>query len=265
MGFYLNKKVYKKKRKTAKMVLTVYHFNGSPFSRAAYWTVKALGVEHELVVVNLFQGDNKKESFLQVNPRGKVPAIKDDDFTMSESRAIGCYLCNKYGNGSTLYPGNAEDKAKVDSMLYLGEAVSDAGLAWLNPAGVMFQGQVPDESREEGFLKELKVIEEALLQNQYLAGDTMSIADIFFYVPLMMMNAMKFDWQPYPGLSAWITRMKSLPFHDEVNKEAFGFINSTYQKKLTETRGAPLPEPKKSEAPSTKPPKQKKSSVCAIL
>ena len=45
-----------------------------------------------------------------------------------------------------------------------------------NPAGVMFQGQVPDESKEEGFLKELKVIEDVLLQNQYLAGNTMSIA-----------------------------------------------------------------------------------------
>jgi len=251
------------------MVLTVYHFYGSPFSRAAYWTVKALGVDHELVMINLFTGDNKKESFLQVNPRGKVPAIKDDDFTMSESRAIGCYVCNKYGNGSSLYPRNPEEKAKVDSMLYLGEAVSDAGIAWLNPAGVMFQGQLPNDSKEEGFLKELKVVEDTLLKKQYLAGDKLSIADIFFYVPLMMMNAMKFDWSKYPGITAWISRMEALPFHDEVNKEAFKFVNTTYQTKLAETKGTSQAPPEKPAASppaaANPPPKQKKSSICAIL
>ena len=66
------------------MVLTLYHFYASPFSRPVYWTIKALGIDHEVVTVNLLEGDNKKESYLEVNPRGKVPAIKDDDFAMSE-------------------------------------------------------------------------------------------------------------------------------------------------------------------------------------
>jgi len=250
------------------MVLTIYHSTFSPFSRAAYWTIKALGVEHEVVPINLLKGDNKEESFLKINPRGKVPAIKDDDFVMSESRAIGCYVCNKYGLGSTLYPRNPEDKAAVDAMLYLGEAVSDAGIAWANPPGVMFQGKLPNEDKKEAFVKELQLIEDALSSKDYLAGDTLSIADIFFYVPITLLNAAKFDWTVYPAINQWMARMRSLPFHDEVNAEAFEFIGNLYQTKLAETQGAkPANGDAVTEAApaAPKPPQKKKSSVCAIL
>ena len=81
-----------------------------------------------------------------------------------------------------------------------------------------------------------------------------------------MLNAMQFDWSVYPGISAWLARMKSLPFHDEVNEEAFQFVNNLYQTKLAETQAGPSSKTANGQAvKANKSGKQKKSSVCSIL
>jgi glutathione S-transferase len=51
----------------------------------------SVGIECELIAVDLFQGEQRLPAFLEVNPDGKVPAIDDDGFRMSEvfGRSVG--------------------------------------------------------------------------------------------------------------------------------------------------------------------------------
>ena len=66
------------------MVLQFYHHPASQPSRAVYMTIRALGIEHDIHVIDLLSGKQKSPEFLKINPRGKVPAIKDGDFCLGE-------------------------------------------------------------------------------------------------------------------------------------------------------------------------------------
>ena len=66
------------------MVLKLYYIPQSPPSRMVVMTLKALGLDYEEVIVNLFEGEHKKPEFLKINSRGKVPCLSDDNYVIAE-------------------------------------------------------------------------------------------------------------------------------------------------------------------------------------
>src|SRR5436189_3107338 len=91
------------------MALKIY---GIPKSRAfrALWVAEELGIPYENVPVDFIEGV-KKPDFLAVNPVGKIPAIDDNGFHLSESLAITTYLVDKHGGA--LKPTTLEDRART--------------------------------------------------------------------------------------------------------------------------------------------------------
>uniref|UniRef100_A0A8C8YXY8 glutathione transferase n=1 Tax=Prolemur simus TaxID=1328070 RepID=A0A8C8YXY8_PROSS len=53
--------------------------------RAVYIFAKKNGIPFELRAVELLKGQHLSDAFAQVNPLKKVPALKDGDFTLTES------------------------------------------------------------------------------------------------------------------------------------------------------------------------------------
>ena len=80
------------------------------------WTLRELGVDFEFVNVNLMAGENRHAAFLSVNPAGKLPALVDGDFVLTESVAIVLYLAEKYPKGGLL-PAKLEGRAEVNRWL----------------------------------------------------------------------------------------------------------------------------------------------------
>jgi glutathione S-transferase len=60
------------------------------------WTLRELDVEFEFVNVDPGKGELQRPEFLAVNPAGKLPALVDGDFALTESVAICLYLAEKY-------------------------------------------------------------------------------------------------------------------------------------------------------------------------
>ena len=75
-----------------------------------------LGLDHELVDVDLVNGEHKQEAFRALNPFGQVPVIDDDGTIVSDSNAILVYLAKKYGTATWL-PEDAEGAARVTRWL----------------------------------------------------------------------------------------------------------------------------------------------------
>ena len=81
-------------------------------------TLEEIGMPYETHAVNIGEGEQKKESFLSINPNGRIPAIVDDevgDLAVFESGAIMIYLAEKAG--SPLLPTEAGPRARVLSWL----------------------------------------------------------------------------------------------------------------------------------------------------
>jgi glutathione S-transferase len=70
---------------------------GTPPTRAlrAVWLLNELGLDYELLPVDLMQGEHLQQDFLALNPAAKVPVLVDEDRVITESAAIQLYLAEK--------------------------------------------------------------------------------------------------------------------------------------------------------------------------
>ena len=58
-------------------------------------TLAETNTPYELVVVDFAKGEHKQEPHLSRQPFGQVPALKDGDFELYESRAMCRYINDK--------------------------------------------------------------------------------------------------------------------------------------------------------------------------
>ncbi len=79
-------------------MLKVYHVSGTRSVRTL-WLLKELGLAHQTVAMPFDHHVMHGPGYLAVNPLGKVPAIEDDGFVLTESGAITQYLLARYGQG----------------------------------------------------------------------------------------------------------------------------------------------------------------------
>src|ERR687896_1376836 len=78
------------------MALEVYWGSGSPFAWRVLLMLEVKRLTYQSNLLEFSKGEHKASGFLKLNPRGKVPVLKDDDFVLSESLAIIAYLDKKY-------------------------------------------------------------------------------------------------------------------------------------------------------------------------
>lgn len=162
-------------------------------------------------------GDHKSVEFIKVNPLKLVPVIVDNGFVLAESRSIMAYLVNQYFPGHELYPVDAKTRAKIDRVLFLTAELFNRGKAVARP--VFYQNVWP-LSREviDDYFELLKVLEQMIDSNKFLAGGTMSIADISFVNDLSLMkDVIGLDIvSVVPNLYQWSKRMENaLPEYQE--------------------------------------------------
>jgi len=78
------------------MAIELYWGSGSPFAWRVMLTLEVKGLEYESKLLEFSKGDHKTPAYLKLNPRGKVPTLKDGDFVLYESLAIMSYIDRKY-------------------------------------------------------------------------------------------------------------------------------------------------------------------------
>jgi glutathione S-transferase len=146
------------------------------------WLLEEMGLPYRLRDVDLLAGVENDAEFLEINPAGFIPAIRDGDVTMVESVAIMEYLLGRYGP-TTLAPG-AQDAAfpAYQQFLHLGEAGLAASIYFVSGA----RNIAPESERDnwsarqamEVFTTRLTLVTRRLERAPYMAGDVFTAADI---------------------------------------------------------------------------------------
>ncbi|XP_022879714.1 glutathione S-transferase F11-like [Olea europaea var. sylvestris] len=144
-----------------------------------------LGVEFELVSIDLESGEQKSPKLLLLQPFGLVPAIEDGDFRLFESRAIIRYYAAKYASSSIELLGNTlEERALTDQWLEV-EAQNYNPLVYNLVLQLMVlprSGHRTDmtvvQNCKTKLEKVLDVYEQRLSKSKYLAGDSFTLADL---------------------------------------------------------------------------------------
>src|SRR5882757_9858273 len=129
------------------MALTLYWGSGSPFSWRVLLALEHKGLQFESQLLHFDKQEQQSPQMLKMNPRGRVPVLKDGDYVVFESVAILYYLDRKYPE-PPLFGRNAEEGGVimrvvceyqayaepslmklVSHFLYRRESALDAGLA----------------------------------------------------------------------------------------------------------------------------------------
>ena len=190
-----------------------------------------LGLEHEWVQTNPMQGENQTEEYLQVSPSGKIPAIDVDGVTIFESNAINKYLAAV--NNSDIYPEDLKQRAAVDAWMdygaiHIGNAV---GRVLFNRVfAPMMDLEVDESSVKTGleFLgKYLPICDKQLGKNKYIAGDSLSLADINLLAILDPSEMAQIDLSPYANVVKWRDDLKSQDFYQKCYKDYGQYVQET--------------------------------------
>src|SRR5579883_793791 len=185
----------------------VFFHSPNTRSGATRMLLEELGAPHEMRVVNMKAGDQRKPAYLAVNPMGKVPAILHRGELVTEQPAIFLYLADLFPQAG-LAPG-------------LNDRLRGPYLRWMVYYGSCFEPGLVDRAlkREPAppstcpygdFDTMFKTLTDQLAKGPYLLGERFTAADVLWGTAL--------DWttrfgivQTTPLIKAYIERVVSRP------------------------------------------------------
>lgn len=203
--------------------LKLHRFRLSGHSHRAECFISMLGLQCELIDVDLANGAQKRPDFLAMNAFGQVPVLEDGDNIVADSNAILVYLASKYGRGQSIDWLPDEPFAMAQVQRWLSAA---AGLLAFGPARArvknVFNANVDAEDAIARSNLLLGVMEKELAGREFLAGSAPTIADISMYTYVAHAPEGNVTLSPYANVRAWLARIEALPGFVGMPKTAVG-------------------------------------------
>lgn len=152
---------------------------------STYVRTVLMTLEEKAVPYRLEQPDFRSADYKSLHPFNRIPAFRHGDFKLFETLAIAVYI-DEIFDGPRLQPEKASGKALMLQWIsatndYLYDSILRACIAerFIKP----MQGQAPDEEAiaraKPTLAAHLDILDRALSSTPYLAGDTVSLADLF--------------------------------------------------------------------------------------
>ncbi len=205
------------------MALTFYYGSGSPYAWKAWLALEHKGIPYEGKRLTFDPDQTKTPEFLKINPRGRVPAIVDDGFALSESNAIVEYLEERYPE-KPLLPKDAKARGEARRLIAevgdLEKAVNAFTEATLYTKAEARDAKLIAETRAK-LDEELARWSDALKGDFFAGGVGLVDYAAFPWIRLLYRieeRAPGFGYKREalpPKLAAWLARIEALPFYNK--------------------------------------------------
>jgi len=167
------------------------------------WVCDKLALPYRWIEIDTRKGESRTPQFLTMNGAGQVPTIQfDDGRTLAQSNAIIRYLARD----SALIPADAFAAAKMDEWLFWEQyshepyiAVCRFQLVYLGRNA----SELDPEKVKRGYAA-LDRMEAHLATSPFLAGDTVSLADISLLAYSRVAHEGGFDLARFAAIRRWI-------------------------------------------------------------
>ncbi|KAF2034340.1 glutathione S-transferase [Setomelanomma holmii] len=176
--------------------------------------LQELGIPYTTTPIDLGANEQKTESFLKVNPNGRIPAIVDHsrgDFPVFESGAIFLYLAEHYDQDFKFHFRDADEKSELLQWLFF----QNAGVGPMQGQANHFFRYAPEKiqygiDRYQNETKRLySILETRLKDNEYLVGGKYSIADMSTFTWVRWAPWAGIDLDKFPKLKAWSEKIEA--------------------------------------------------------
>lgn len=211
------------------MTIEVFWGSGSPYSWRVLLALEFKRLRYESHLLDLSKQEQMSAEILKLNPRGRVPVLKDGDYVCYESLAILTYLDRKYPD-YPLFGANAEEAGGIMRRICEYQVYVEDHLNKIIAA--IFFGAL--EERLEAVSKSLEIvvaeargIEQRLSQSEWLAANTCTAADLMIFPSIKILqralarreaDELDTPFEPlepnFPAIAAWLRRVEALPGYE---------------------------------------------------
>jgi glutathione S-transferase len=211
------------------MAIELYWGSGSPYSWRVQLALEYKRLPYESHLQQFSKQEHKSPQMLRMNPRGRVPVLRDGDYVVFESLACLLYLDRKYPD-HPLFGRTPEEAGTIMRVVCEYQAYAEAQL--MEIVSAVFFGQMDDRLEQVTRASHLvageaRTIEGRLSKSDWLVGGHVSAADMVVFPGIMLLlramekreaGDLRSRFLPmdatYPAIGAWIRRMESLPGYE---------------------------------------------------
>jgi len=211
------------------MAITFYWGSGSPFAWRVHLALEHKGLQYESQLLHFDKQEHQSPQMLRMNPRGRVPVLKDGDYVAFESVAILYYLDMKYPQ-PPIFGSSPEEAGVIMRVICEFQSYTEPLVQKIISA--IFADQVAadidaltDAMHVVG--REARTIEGRLSKEQWIVGEKYSAIDMVIFPWLQLLRRalnrsaaaeLGARFLPmernYPALARWIHRIESLPGYE---------------------------------------------------
>lgn len=195
--------------------VTIYGPSASTYVRTARMICAEKGIAHDLAAVDL-----GSDAHAKLHPFRKVPAMKHGNTLIYETGAIGRYVDAAF-KGPALQPADVRARARMDQ--WVSAACDYCYQAMIREIVIQrvlvpMRGGKPDEAMIKAAWPkveyQLGVLDAAVKEKPFFAGDAVSLADLFL-MPMLFYVKLQPEGGPLlarnKALAGWFERMAARP------------------------------------------------------
>ncbi len=187
-------------------------------SQMSLCMLEELGIDYDLHMISLVDGEHNQAEFIALNSMKKVPVLRHGDATVCETGAILTYLADTYPQANLApAPEASQERASYLRWLFFGgNCIEPAVMELFSPR------VEPLKSSQAGwgdFGRVLDTLREGLTGRDYLLGDNFSAADVLigsqvgFSIKYNSINP-----EQEPVLAAYAARCDARPAWKRMNE-----------------------------------------------
>jgi glutathione S-transferase len=208
------------------MALTLYWGSGSPYSWRVLLALEHKKLTYESQVLHFDKQEHQSPQMLKLNPRGRLPVLKDGDYVVFESVAILYYLDLKYPQ-PPIFGMSPEEAGVIMRVICEFQAYAESSVSMIIDA--IFSDRVAEDidaltDAMHVVAREARTIEGRLSKEQWIVGTNYTALDMVIFPWIQLLRRalnrdsaaeLRARFLPmernYPALARWIDRIEALP------------------------------------------------------
>jgi len=211
------------------MAIDVYWGSGSPYAWRVLLALEYKRLPYVSHLLQFSKQEHKSHEMLILNPRGRVPVLKDGDYVCFESLAILYYLDLKYPQ-PPLFGRTPEEAGVIMRVICEYQAYIEPQLRTITRAVFQHEGDLAGDevtSAMHAVANEARTIEGRLSKGDWVVGDACSAVDMVIFPGIQLLKRalerpeareLSSRFMPvevnYPALGRWLERVASLPGYE---------------------------------------------------
>ena len=200
-------------------MLTLYYATGT-CALASHLALEYAGADYKAVRLDFSQQAQRSPEFLQLNPKGRVPALVTERGVLTETPALLQFISQSFPDAKMMPQGDPFLLARANefnsflcSTVHVAHAHRVRGVRWADDAQAIeaMKAKAPQVMGDS-----FALIEQGMLQGPWVLGDRFSVCDMYLFTLSGWLAGDGVDIERFPKVADHYSRMAADPVVIEV-------------------------------------------------